>query len=102
MIYHVVMWRLGDEAKRTEFLRINDKLQQNVQAMRATIPGLLRLAMGLNRTRVPDASDLLLYSEFESWDALKCYEVHPLHDELRGIISPLRVERRVVDFETDD
>jgi len=102
MIYHVVMWRLRDEAKRTEFLQINDKLQRNAQAMRNTVPGLLRLAIGLNRAGAPDAADLLLYSEFDSWDALKCYEVHPLHDELRGIIGPLRIERRVVDFETDD
>ena len=102
MIYHVVMWRLHDEAKRTEFLRINDELQQNVRAMRSTVPGLLRLAIGLNRAGVPDAADLLLYGEFDSWDALKCYEVHPLHDELREIIGPLRIEIRVVDFETDE
>src|SRR5271168_3282110 len=100
MICHVVMWRLRDEAKRTEFPRINDELQQIVRAMRNTVPGLLRLTIGLNRASVPDAADLLLYSEFESWDALKCYEVHPLHDELRGIFGPLRIERLVVDFET--
>ena len=102
MIYHVVMWRLRDEAKRTELPQINDKLQQNLQAMRSAVPGLLRLAIGLNRAGVPDAADLLLYSEFDSWDALKCYEVHPLHNELRAIIGPLRTERRVVDFEIDD
>ena len=102
MIYHVVMWRLRAEAKRTEFLQINDKLQQNAQAMRNTVPGLLRLAIGFNRAGVPDSADLLLYSEFDSWDSLKCYEFHPLHDELRGIIGPLRIERRVVDFEAND
>jgi hypothetical protein len=102
MIYHVVMWRLRDEAKRTELLQINDKLQKNLQAMRNTVPGLLRLAIGFDRAGVPDSADLLLYSEFDSWDALKCYEVHPLHDELRGIIGPLRIERRVVDFEAND
>jgi len=102
MICHVVMWRLRAEAKRAEFLQINNKLQKNAQAMRNTVPGLLRLVIGINRAVAPDSADFLLYSEFDSWDALKCYEVHPLHDELRGIIGPLRVERRVVDFETDD
>ncbi len=102
MIHHVVMWRLRTEAKGATLLQINDKLQHNVQAMRDTVPGLLRLAMATNRASVPDASDLLLYSEFASWDALKCYEAHPLHDELREMIGPLRTERRVVDFETDD
>jgi hypothetical protein len=45
-------------------------------------------------------ADLLLYSEFESWPALQGYEAHPLHHELRELIAPLRIERRVVDYQT--
>lgn len=100
MIHHVVMWRLRDEAKRTSWVAIVDQLQRNVEAMRSSVPGLLRLELGANRAGVPDAADLLLYSEFESWNALQGYEEHPLHDELRGLIGPLRIERRVVDYET--
>jgi Stress responsive A/B Barrel Domain len=100
MIHHVVMWRLRDEAKRTQMISITDQLQRNVEAMRSAVPGLLRLELAANRASVPDAADLLLYSEFESWHALQGYEVHPLHDELRGLIAPLRIERRVVDYET--
>jgi len=68
--------------------------------MRESVPGLLRLEVGTNRAVVPDAADLLLYSEFASWEDLKSYENHPLHDELRGLIGPVRIERRVVDYET--
>ena len=100
MIHHVVMWRLHDEAKRASWLAIAEQLERNVAAMRASVPGLLRLELGVNRAGVPDAADLLLYSEFESWPALKGYEVHPLHEELRRLIGPLRIERRVVDYQT--
>jgi hypothetical protein len=100
MIHHVVMWRLHDEAKRQHWVSIADKLQRNLEAMRSAVPGLLRLELGTNRAAVSDAADLLLYSEFESWHALQDYEVHPLHEELRGLIAPLRIERRVVDYET--
>jgi len=100
MIHHVVMWRLRDEAKRTSWAAIVEQLQRNVEAMRISVPGLLRLEVGTNRAGVPDAADLLLYSEFESWNALQSYQAHPLHDELRGLIGPLRIERRVVDYET--
>jgi hypothetical protein len=100
MIHHVVMWRLRDEAKRNSWVAIVEQLQRNVEAMRSSVPGLLRLELGANRAGVPDAADLLLYSEFESWRALQGYEAHPLHDELRGLIGPLRIERRVVDYET--
>jgi hypothetical protein len=100
VIHHVVMWRLRDEAKCQHLPSIAEKLQRNLEAMRAEVPGLLRLELGTNRTTVSDAADLLLYSEFESWHALQGYEVHPLHQELRGLIAPLRIERRVVDYET--
>jgi Stress responsive A/B Barrel Domain len=100
MIHHVVMWRLRDEAKRTHLVSIAEQLNRNVAAMRNAVPGLLRLELATNKASVPDAADLLLYSEFESWHALQGYEVHPLHDELRGLIAPLRIERRVVDYET--
>ncbi len=63
------------------------------------MPGLIRLDLGSNRTAASDAADLLLYGEFESWQALRSYEVHPLHDELRRLIGPLRIERRVCDYE---
>jgi hypothetical protein len=100
MIHHVVMWRLRDEAKRNSWLVIVEQLQRNFEAMRASVPGLLRLELGTNRAGVADAADLLLYSEFDSWTALQGYEAHPLHNELRGLLAPLRIERRVVDYET--
>jgi hypothetical protein len=100
MIHHVVMWRLRDEAKRSNWPSIVVSLQDNVERMRANVPGLVRLEVVANRAGVADAADLLLYSEFESWDALKGYESHPLHDELRGVLGPVRLERRVVDYET--
>jgi Stress responsive A/B Barrel Domain len=100
VIHHVVMWRLQDEAKRTRLAALTEQIQAVAAAMRTTVPGLLRLDLGGNRAAVPDAADLLLYSEFESWHALQSYEAHPLHVQLRGLIAPLRSERRVVDYET--
>jgi hypothetical protein len=100
VIHHVVMWRLQDEAKRTRLAALTEQIQALAAAMRRTVPGLLRLDLGDNRAAVPDAADLLLYSEFESWHALQGYEAHPLHVQLRGLIAPLRSERRVVDYET--
>lgn len=100
MIHHVVVWRLNDEAKGASWPVIVEQLERNMAAMRVSVPGLLRLELGVNRARVPDAADLMLYSEFESWPALKGYEAHPLHHELRELIAPLRIERRVVDYQT--
>ena len=99
MIHHVVLWRLRPEAKRAGRIESLPELERSVQAMRGAIPGLLRAQLGVNQADSPDAVDLMLYTEFATWEALRGYERHPLHDELRKLLGPLRIERRVVDYE---
>lgn len=102
MIRHIVMWRL--KARPTHGVRFDAvaRLEENLVALRATVPGLLQAWIGFNEAESADASDLVLCCEFRNWDALRGYESHPLHDQLRSIIGPLRAERRVVDFEVED
>jgi hypothetical protein len=99
VIRHIVIWRLKKEAKRFGKIENLERIQRNFEAMRTAMPGLLRLELGVNQAQAADAADLLLFSEFESWEALRGYETHPLHDELRALIGPLRSERRVLDHE---
>jgi hypothetical protein len=99
MIHHVVIWRLKPEVQGAFLPEFVSRLQRCLQQMRAAIPGVRRLELGVNAAAGPDAADLLLYGEFEDWEALRGYEVHQLHDELKAIIGPARSERRVVDYE---
>ena len=98
MVKHLVMWRLRD-FERGGDLADKHRILDAVAAMRTGIAGLKAVEIGINRRRAGDAADLALYTEFESWSALQDYEAHPLHEELKRLIGPLRVERRVVDYE---
>jgi hypothetical protein len=45
------------------------------------------------------SSDLVLYSEFVSREALDAYQAHPEHLKVKPAIKADRIERRTVDYE---
>ncbi len=99
MIKHIVMWKLKESAsgntKEKNALLIKEKLE----ALNGKIPGLLKLEVGIDFSRTPDSSDIVLYSEFESRDALNNYQSHPEHNAIIPFVAEAREERRVVDYE---
>jgi len=98
VIKHIVMWRFADEAegadKATNLRIVRDRLA----ALDGLVPGLLTL-----EPVIPDALehdyDLVLYSEFESVEALKAYATHPDHVAVAGLIGKVRTERVCVDYQ---
>jgi hypothetical protein len=94
------MWKLKPEAMSDGRPLDLAQMREQAEAMRAGVPGLLRLELGVNRLRGADAADLVLYTEFETWQALEGYAVHPLHQRFRDLVGPLRTERRSADFES--
>lgn len=102
MIRHIVMWKLKtwqSERERSEWAA---RLEASVAAMRAQVPGLLRAWTGFGQVQSQDASDLVLFCEFVSWEALHGYDAHPAHMQFRALVGPLRTERRVLDCEVAD
>lgn len=99
MIRHVVLWRLTDALRSHPEDLDMAGLQRSVAAMREGVPGLLRADIAQVREPGADAVDLAFFSEFDSWQALRTYEDHPLHLQFRRLVGPLRVERRVADYE---
>jgi heme-degrading monooxygenase HmoA len=97
MIKHIVMWNLAgdteeDRRKAAEFVR------SLFGEMRREIPGLLHLEVGLDHSRVEYACDVVLYTEFESQEALNAYATHPAHLRVKGELGKLRIARFQVDY----
>jgi hypothetical protein len=99
MVKHLVIWRMRQREVDLNSAEARSEILRAIDAMRAGIPGLRAVEVGFNQSRASDASDLALYSEFDTWEALQAYEIHPLHEALKALIGPLRAERRVVDYE---
>lgn len=96
-IKHIVMWNLrGDsapeKAQAIEFLR------SRFEGLRGQIPGLLQLEVGVDSSGVDYACDVVLYSVFDSQEALTAYATHPAHLRVRDELGDLRVSRHQVDY----
>jgi hypothetical protein len=99
MIKHIVLWKLKDFAEGSTKQQNALKIKIMLEDMRGKIPGMLKLEVGLNFETSETASDILLYTEFESRDALNVYQDHQVHLKVKNFIPLVRTERRVVDYE---
>ncbi|HEY7442420.1 MAG TPA: Dabb family protein [Vicinamibacterales bacterium] len=99
MIKHIVFWRLKDRVNGQGKAEIALELKKRLEALRGVVPGLLHLEVGLDFLKSESSSDLALYTEFSSREALDAYQKHPAHKEFVDFSHDLRTERRVVDYE---
>lgn len=99
MIKHIVMWRLNDSAlgksKKENALELREKLI----AMKDKVNGLINIEVGFDFSNEKDSCDVVLYSEFDSQEALANYQSHPDHEAIKKWLADVRYERRVVDYE---
>jgi hypothetical protein len=97
MIKHIVMWKVAGET-REEKLESIQKLKLAFDGITNVIPGLIRVEIGVDISRIDYACDVVLYSEFESQAALDNYTTHPVHLKLKSELAGLRVARFQVDY----
>lgn len=77
MVKHIVMYTLKEDINKNDAVEfIASKLEPLVER----IPGLLYMEV----RRCYAGMDYVLYSEFESTDALTAYQAHPLHQEAKA------------------
>jgi len=99
VIRHIVMWRLKESAHGNDKATNARLIKEKLEALNGRIPGLLALEVGIDFAGSDDSADIVLYSEFESREALDNYQAHPQHKAVVPFVGEARIERRVVDYE---
>ncbi|MCK8516355.1 Dabb family protein [Methylonatrum kenyense] len=100
MIKHIVMWRLKDNADGRGKRESAELIKTRLESLQGEIPGLTAIEVGIDFSETTDSADVVLYSEFESRDALDAYHDHPAHAAVKPLVAAARTERRVVDYES--
>ncbi|MFM0721294.1 Dabb family protein [Paraburkholderia strydomiana] len=98
MIKHIVMWNLKGETPEEKDRAIR-QLKEAFEGLAGRIPGLLHMEIGVDTSKVDYACDVVLYSEFESHDALAAYAVHAEHIRVKQDLGDVRIARHQVDYE---
>jgi len=95
---HIVMWNLrgDDSATRARHIAL---VKAQFESLRGRVPGLLQVELGVDESRVDYACDVVLYTEFESREALAAYADHPEHLRVKRALGDLRIARHQVDYE---
>jgi len=100
-IKHIVMWKLKGN-NDTERLQAVEVIKNSFESLRGQIPGMTLLEIGVDFSRIEYACDVVLYSEFESKDALNGYATHPEHARVKQEVADLRITRHQVDYLAGD
>lgn len=99
MIKHIVTWKLKEHANGQDKAANAKQIQDKLHQLRGKIPGLLKIEVGIDFSKTDASFDVLLYSEFESREALAGYQAHPDHKAVIPFINDVRLERVLVDYE---
>lgn len=96
-VKHIVMWNLSGDTEQERTTNIQ-KLKSAFEEIRSEIPGLRLLEIGVDFSKVDYACDVVLYSEFDSVEALEGYASHPAHLRVREELGTVRIARHQVDY----
>jgi hypothetical protein len=97
-IAHVVLWRLKESTEGAPKSENSAEMKRRLEALRTTVPRILRLDVGVNIEGSDAAWDVALYSEFANADDLAAYQAHPDHLKVAEWIATVREDRAVADY----
>lgn len=98
MIKHIVMWKLKETESSAKKVAAKE-LKEALEGLRTKVPQVRLLEVGINFNPADTASDVSLYTAFESQGDLDLYQKHPEHLKVVEVVKRLTSERRVSDYE---
>jgi len=100
MIKHIVMWKLKDFAEGARKSENAQNIKLQLEGLKNKIKEVSSLEVGININDSASSYDVVLYSEFANLEDLKKYQNHPEHVKVGDFIIKVRLDRKVVDYQT--
>ena len=98
MVKHIVMFKFMEEAEgRTKAENVNIA-KDMLEALQGTVPTLKSSEVKIN-TGSADNHDLILIADYDSYEDLQAYIIHPAHKAVGEFMKKVRLSRACVDYE---
>ena len=96
MVKHMIIWKIKEDCANPE--EVKSAVKRELEALVGKIDGLTE--MNIITDKLPSSSgDLMMDSLFESEDALKAYQKHPLHQHVANTyVRPNVCQRLSLDY----
>ena len=100
MIKHIVFFALSEQAEGKTKLENASFIKQELENLPTYISEIQKIEVGINIPNAPKTDfDLALYTEFESFESLNKYQIHPMHLKVAAYITKVKTNRAAVDYE---
>jgi heme-degrading monooxygenase HmoA len=93
------MWKLKDQAEGADRATNAREMKRRLDVCANVVPGILKFEVALAQPGLEATYDVVLYSEFESKEALAAYAAHPTHQAVVPFIGAIREARQCMDYE---
>ena len=99
MLKHIVMWRFKDGVNGKSRNEHAQWLKEHLEALVGVVPEIRSLEVGVNINPAEASYDAVLISEFDSFETMQRYQVHPAHLEVAAYCKEVCELRADVDYE---
>lgn len=99
MVRHIVMFEFQREAEGKSALQNAVIARDKLYALKDKIPEIRRMEIGINDGEAEETNyTLCLTVDFDNFDDLQIYTLHPDHLEVGAFIGRVRLSRACVDY----
>ena len=100
MIKHIVMWTIrSGETSGSKPERMAE-VKTRILGLKGKIKEIVSMEVNYNSPSASDDNyDVIMISEFRSWEELEVYQNHPDHQEVVEYIRNVRQNRAAIDYE---
>ena len=99
MYRHALFWKLKNPPAGVTKDDYIDTLTDLVYGIKDKIDVIRAIEVGRNRAQVPNACDMIVLMDFDSWEDLLTFVAHPEHRKLGDSVAEYKDVSYVVDYE---